>query len=193
VQRALQIAALIFDPADQNMAEYYNQIGYITKMQPNPDLNAAQTYYQKALDISIQVNGRRHPTTAEYLNNIGLVYEVMGEFENARTYVQEGLEIDEESQGPQHTMVAVRLNNLGRILRKMRDPQGALLHHNRAREIYEAEYGLNNVEVAVSLAWASNCHVDLGNTAEASRFRAEADSIMQELFGERPKWYCELQ
>ena len=47
------------------------------------DYDTALEYYNKALDIYLQVLGENHPDTATSYNNIGAVYDDKGDYDTA--------------------------------------------------------------------------------------------------------------
>ena len=69
--------------------------------------------YKASLEIKGKVLGGSHPSFAETLNNIGLLYHKKGEYDKALENYDECLRIKRESLGEAHPSYASTLNNIG--------------------------------------------------------------------------------
>ena len=56
-------------------------------------MTQALEFYQKALKIWLQVLGENHPDVATSYNNIGFVYNNLGEYDKALEFHQKALKI----------------------------------------------------------------------------------------------------
>ena len=79
---------------DINVAASYNNLGLVYEAMS--ELEQAKDYYQRALEIKINVLGAKHIDIAGSYNKLGLVHEALGELEQGRirdffllTYVNE--------------------------------------------------------------------------------------------------------
>ena len=69
---------------DSGVAVYYNNMGGIYQVQG--DISRAKKYYEKALNISLSVNGENDLGVAVCYSNIGGIYQDQGDYVNALTY-----------------------------------------------------------------------------------------------------------
>ncbi|XP_072737943.1 tetratricopeptide repeat protein 19, mitochondrial isoform X2 [Ciconia boyciana] len=76
-------------------------------------LPVAQKMYEKALQISNDVQGETHPQTVVLMNDLATVLDAQGHYDEAYSYVKRAAELAKETQHPEEHMV---LNNLAAIL-----------------------------------------------------------------------------
>jgi tetratricopeptide (TPR) repeat protein len=67
---------------------------------------------QRAVAISDETLGPEHPDTARSLDNLALLYKLMGQYEEALPLFQRALAIWEKVRGPLDPDTATSLNNL---------------------------------------------------------------------------------
>nr|XP_025957170.1 tetratricopeptide repeat protein 19, mitochondrial isoform X4 [Dromaius novaehollandiae] len=73
----------------------------------------AQKMYEKALQISSDVQGETHPQTVILLNDLATVLDAQGHYDEAYSHVRRAAELAKETQHPEEHMV---LSNLAAIL-----------------------------------------------------------------------------
>ena len=66
-------------------------------------------------------------------NNIGLVYNTQGKYEEALEYYQKSLDIEIRVVGGDHPDVATSFNNIGEVYWMKGDQENALVQHQKAR------------------------------------------------------------
>lgn len=93
----------------------------------------ALDYYRRALHIAEEAGDREELATA--LNNIGEVYDGLGQWQEALDYYQRALPIREEVGDLDR--LATSLNNIGGIYNDLGRPQEALDYYQRALSIQE--------------------------------------------------------
>ncbi|XP_014808624.1 PREDICTED: tetratricopeptide repeat protein 19, mitochondrial isoform X2 [Calidris pugnax] len=76
-------------------------------------LPVAQKMYEKALQISNDVQGETHPQTVVLMNDLATVLDAQGRYDEAYSHVKRAAELAKETQHPEEHMV---LNNLAAIL-----------------------------------------------------------------------------
>ncbi|NXM68419.1 TTC19 protein, partial [Serilophus lunatus] len=81
-------------------------------------LPAAQKMYEKALQISSDVQGETHPQSVVLMNDLATVLDAQGHYDEAYSYVKRAAELARETQHPEEHMV---LNNLAAILMHKED------------------------------------------------------------------------
>uniref|UniRef100_A0A8B9DYN9 Tetratricopeptide repeat protein 19, mitochondrial n=1 Tax=Anser cygnoides TaxID=8845 RepID=A0A8B9DYN9_ANSCY len=90
-------------------------------------LPVAQKMYEKALQISKDVQGETHPQTVVLMNDLATVLDAQGHYDEAYSYVKRAAELAKETQHPEEHMV---LNNLAAILMHKKD-------FLQARQVYK--------------------------------------------------------
>ncbi|MFM6269102.1 MAG: tetratricopeptide repeat protein, partial [Dolichospermum sp.] len=91
-------------------------------------------YYNQALPIYRAVGARRGEATA--LNNIGFVYDALGEKQKALDYYNQALPILRAVGA--RGVEAITLNNIGRVYDDLGEKQKALDYYNQALPILRA-------------------------------------------------------
>ncbi|XP_074746494.1 tetratricopeptide repeat protein 19, mitochondrial isoform X1 [Strix uralensis] len=91
-------------------------------------LPVAQKMYEKALQISNDVQGETHPQTVVLMNDLATVLDAQGHYDEAYSYVKRAAELAKETQHPEEHMV---LNNLAAILMHKED-------FLQAKQVYKA-------------------------------------------------------
>ncbi|XP_065588047.1 tetratricopeptide repeat protein 19, mitochondrial isoform X2 [Cyrtonyx montezumae] len=76
-------------------------------------LPVAQKMYEKALQISNDVQGETHPQTVVLMNDLATVLDAQGHYDEAYSHVKRAAELAKVTQHPEEHMV---LNNLAAIL-----------------------------------------------------------------------------
>ncbi|XP_042735819.1 tetratricopeptide repeat protein 19, mitochondrial isoform X1 [Lagopus leucura] len=91
-------------------------------------LSVAQKMYEKALQISSEVQGETHPQTVVLMNDLATVLDAQGHYDEAYSHVKRAAELAKETQHPEEHMV---LNNLAAILMHKKD-------FLQAKQVYKA-------------------------------------------------------
>lgn len=81
-------------------------------------LSVAQKMYEKALQISNDVQGETHPQTVVLMNDLATVLDAQGHYDEAYSHVKRAAELAKVTQHPEEHMV---LNNLAAILMHKKD------------------------------------------------------------------------
>ncbi|KAF4789797.1 Tetratricopeptide repeat protein 19, mitochondrial [Turdus rufiventris] len=82
------------------------------------ELPAAQKMYEKALQISSDVQGETHPQSVVLMSDLATVLDAQGRYEEAHAYSRRAAELARATQHPEEHMV---LNNLAAILMHKED------------------------------------------------------------------------
>lgn len=117
-------------PADLDIAALSNNIASLKKAMG--DVDAAETYLLKALEIHHRELGTRHEETACVCNNLGALYQLSGYHEQAREMHLMALEARREVFGEAHPDTAQSYNNLALALMHTGDPAMAKSHFESA-------------------------------------------------------------
>ena len=77
--------------------------------------NETKTALQKALKIDEQVYGPDHQNVAIRVNNLGLVLQALGDFQEAKKCFERALKILREKLGEDHPNTKLVANNLNSV------------------------------------------------------------------------------
>ncbi len=135
-EKAVSFFELANPPMKMDMATIINNLGFTAKSAGN--LDAAEDYFLKALEIMHSVVGAKHAETASVCNNLGAVYLAAGYLEQAREMHMMALETRNELFGDHHPDTAQSHNNLALALVEMGDREWARKHFEKALEGFEA-------------------------------------------------------
>ncbi|MDO0824092.1 tetratricopeptide repeat protein, partial [Desulfosporosinus nitroreducens] len=111
----------------------------------------AEPLYKRSLEIREEVLGAKHPSTANSLNNLALLYDKQGRYEEAEPLYKRSLEIREEVLGAKHPDTATSLNNLAGLYDKQGRYEEAEPLYKRSLEIREEVLGAKHPDTATSL------------------------------------------
>src|SRR5271165_5955931 len=67
---------------------------------------------ERAIEVSKRVRGPEQPETAAALNNLGFLFQKIGDYPKAEPLLQEALRIRQKVLGPEHPDTAASLNDL---------------------------------------------------------------------------------
>src|SRR5262249_19529030 len=80
---------------------------------------------ERALAITKEARGERHPAYAHSLNGLAEVYREAGEYAKARPLYERALAITKEALGETHPLYATGLNNLAVLYKAAGEPAKA--------------------------------------------------------------------
>ena len=141
----------------------------------------AKTYYQYSLEACLKKFGPEHVDVAVSYNNLGLVHDKLGNYEQAKEYYHRDLAISLKQLGPEHVDVATSYNNLGVVYVNLGNYEQAKEYCHRALAIKLKQLGPEHVDVATSYNNSGVVYVNLGNYEQAKEYyhRALAISLKQ--------------
>jgi tetratricopeptide (TPR) repeat protein len=117
---------------------------------------------QRAVEISRQVYGKKHPTTAAAYNNIGKVHFNVSNYKEALHYYNKSFRINEKNFGLEHISIASNFINIGEVYNKLLKPLGPTVLDD-ALKILQKTYGEDHPLVAAT-------YVNIGLTMIESKF-----------------------
>jgi len=137
---AWQTALAYFEKHDppllMDVAAMTNNLGFTAKA--GGDLDSAEDFFLRSLEIMHAEVGRNHPKTASVSNNLGAVYLAAGYLDQAREMHMMALETRREIFGESHPDTAQSHNNLALALLKTGDRAWARRHFEKALEGFES-------------------------------------------------------
>lgn len=132
------------------------------------DVGGALPLVMRALAIANRAGSGIAPAEAgRWLNNLGLLHQDAGDYEQALAAFTESLAILDRSEGPDSPLPAIPLDNLGQALRQVGRAEEALPRHRRAEELVKRTWGPEHPQYGTALN-------SLGTTLSALDRRAEA-------------------
>jgi tetratricopeptide (TPR) repeat protein len=123
-------------PLMMDVAAMCNNLGFTTKA--CGDLDAAEDYFLRSLEIMHTEAGKDHEKTASVSNNLGAVYLAAGYLEQAREMHMIALETRRKLFGDSHPDTAQSHNNLALALLKTGDRTWARKHFEKALAGFES-------------------------------------------------------
>jgi len=105
------------------------------------------------LQIDLDYFGESHPKVATRLNNIGLVLDSQGKYEEAIEKYEAALQIDRKFFGESHPNVADRLFNFGAALVNQKEYAEAIIKLEQALQIYNRFLGENHPTTKAAISW----------------------------------------
>jgi tetratricopeptide (TPR) repeat protein len=159
-----------------DVAALANNLGFLAKAAN--DLDAAETYFLKALEILHEQYGKEHEETAAVSNNLGALYQAANYFEQAREMHMMALESRRKLFGEEHPDTAQSHNNLALALLETGDRSWARRHFEKALAGFEAlgpDY-LGDLEAVAS----NYCDFlrEEGETAQADRIAERVQAVL---------------
>jgi tetratricopeptide (TPR) repeat protein len=147
-------------------------------------------YYKEAekvdlrlIQLSEETNGQNEITAASY-NNIGNVYDYLGDYDKALEYHNKALEIRKEVLVENHPDTAGSYNNIGDVYANLGKYDKALKYHNKALEIFKDVLGENHPKTANSYNNIGIVYNNLGDYDKALEYYIKALEIKKTVLGE---------
>ena len=81
----------------------------------------ARELYLSAIKNSEALHGANHPSIAETMNNLAVLYKKEGNYGEALDYLKQALKIFKHFYGAQHPSIGICLTNVGDIYRKVKN------------------------------------------------------------------------
>jgi tetratricopeptide (TPR) repeat protein len=154
-----------------------------TKGDKGNNIKRAISYLKKALMIRQEVLGEHHPDTAKNLQKIGLLFQDMGNLNEAKLCYEEALSIDLEILGANHPNVSRDYNNLGSVYSELGDYGKAIEFYEQALEIDSEIFGNNHPNVTIYYSNLGSTYSSLGDSEKAIEYYEKALAIDSEVYG----------
>ena len=138
---------------------------------------------KKALAMSQEAVGLKHMDTAIALNNLGYLYEELGDYAAAKPYYVQALAIRKEVLGLKHPHTALSLSNMGYLLNLMGDYAGAKPYYEQALAIRKEVLGPKHPDTILTLNNLGYLFEDMGDYAAAKPYYEQALALRKEVLG----------
>jgi CHAT domain-containing protein/Tfp pilus assembly protein PilF len=146
--------------------------------------------YRRALELRRRLHGKKHPSYATRVNNLGFLYHELGDHQAALPLYREALAVRKEALGTSHPAFAASLNNLGALLQDMGDYGAALSLYRQAADLNRQIHGEKHPEYATSLNNLASLYQAMGDYRTALPLFREALEIRKEKLGEKDPLYA---
>ncbi len=181
-ERALKIQLSVFGENQLEIAQCYNNVGYVYSLLEDND--KALDYLNKSLQIKLlQPNG--NTDIANTYNNIGAVYDTRQEYHKALDYYKKALNIQLGISGERHTLVATVYNNIGAVYDSQRKYSQAIDHYKKALNLRLDILGESHPDVAYAYNNIGYAHSAQGYYTEAINYYEKALNILIANYGEK--------
>jgi len=143
----------------------------------------AKEYYDRAYQRMKNAEpARTNKDLAYVLNNIGVILDNQGKYDEAFDHYQQVLEMRQKYYPSDHVDIAKSLNNIGSILYKQRRCEEALHYHQRALKMKEKCYPPGHVSIAASLNNIGIILSDQENYNEALKYHERAIEMQKKYY-----------
>lgn len=148
------------------------------------DHQAALGYFHKALASAEAQHGPRSKEVAKVMNNLGVVYNELGEFSNALDYLQRALDIRLAVLGEENNLAATTYQNLGNAYLDAGDTAKAMEYFRKALDINLKVLDPDAPEIAISYNDIGNAWCGLGDYAKGLEYFENAFEIQKKNYGD---------
>ncbi len=136
----------------------------------------AEPLLRQAVSLCERVVGREHILTAQCLGVLALLYQEIGQYEQAEALYRQALKINERL--PNNTLATIRsLDNLGQFLIEIGDYTRAQQCLERALALHHQAYGPEHPVSPALLHNLSRLYLELGQHQPARQLHEQASSI----------------
>ncbi len=171
LDQVVQIRTEINGLADTILAKTYNNIG--TYFYYLGNLNKASSYYEKALQLAMNTKSETS-NIASFMQNIGIIYARMGDFEKALKFFNDNLRINQERLPENDPDIAQIYLNLGQLYSLLSRYDEALEYNDKAEQIYTEKFGPDYGSLGTIYLNKSRIYGQLSDTKEAERYLKNA-------------------
>jgi CHAT domain-containing protein/Flp pilus assembly protein TadD len=153
------------------------------KLRQSGKYNEARTVGERMIALREKALGTDHPDTAQALNSLGILYNIMDNDAQAEQLFQRALAIWEKTLGPEHPALAKALNNLAGIYRTRSDYARAEALLKRALTIDVKVLGSEHPDVAQDYNNLAVIYDDRGDSTKAEPLYKRALAIWEKTLG----------
>jgi tetratricopeptide (TPR) repeat protein len=145
---------------------------------------------EKALATRRAILGEKHPHYATSMNNLGMLYQDMGDHQAALPLYKQVLEVRKAALGQKHPNYANSLNNLANLYHAMGDHQAALPLLQQALQVRKAALGEKHPLHATSLNNLAGLYQAMGDHQAALPLFQQALQVFKAVLGEKHPDYA---
>jgi tetratricopeptide (TPR) repeat protein len=138
---------------------------------------------ERAVEVAKRTWGSKHPKTADALNNLGVLFQNIGDYAKAEPLYKKAFQIDQKVLGPEHPKTATTLNNLALIYEYMSRYAEAEPLLKEALQIRQKVLGPEHPDTAATLTDLASHYFQMSKYDEAEPLCKEALQIRQKVLG----------
>ena len=115
-------------------------------------------YFDQAINIYERKLGKRHLITAACINDLGLAFKPLGNYEDAKSQLERALNIRKKRFIPKPLLVAGSLNNLGDLLSARGNIEENRNHHEKANRYFKKSLDYHKRALVIRKKWLGLKH-----------------------------------
>ncbi|MBL7822655.1 MAG: CHAT domain-containing protein [Saprospiraceae bacterium] len=147
------------------------------------DYPEAEKWYLESKAILEKTGRKKNLDYANSLNNLAVLYRVMGQFEKAEPLYLEYKDIVENALGKEHPDYAWTLNNMANLYWYMGQYEKAEQLYLESKDIMKKVLGKEHPDYARSLNNLANLYMDMGQFEKAELLYLESKDIWEKSLG----------
>ncbi len=136
-------------------------------------------WYVLSKKLRAELLGKMHPEYGKSLNNLAIVYDVMGDYTTAEPLYLESLELRAQTEGKESTAYAKVLSNLSGLYIQTGNYEKAEITGRQATDIRERLLGKEHEDYAASLFNLATIYYATNNFLRALDYYQEAKAIFE--------------
>lgn len=165
-----------------NLSICYNNLG--RAYQSLEKYKEAMEFYNKSLQIRIEILGKNHLDVATVYNNIGDQYQEQGLYDKSLENHLEAIKIRKHLVGENHIDTGYSYHNIAMVYASKRDYDKALEYNLKALDIFFSVYGEEHHNIVMSYNNIGNVYLSKKKYVESLQYFQKALHIGQKIFEE---------
>lgn len=146
------------------------------------DFEAAQAHWKKALELSVDLHGEVHPSTAGHMTSLGYALTAAGDYPAAQAQLERAVDTYEQSSGKDHPAAAAAVMNLAQAHELQGHRDAAFELHERAVRLMSS-WGDDHPYYAIALRGLARARLDRGELEPALELFERAVQINETRLG----------
>lgn len=163
-------------------ASLTNSLGMIYERRAEYDQAAAN--YRQAIETIRSLRGNDFPRVINYLSNLGVTLNLMGNTEGAEPYLAEAVEVAKQLRGERHPHTALAMNDYANFHFSHNNFEEAEEMYSEILDIYVEAFGEEHPAIPVFYNNLGNTRDNLGDYETALDYHQKALEQRIELYGE---------
>lgn len=151
----------------------------------------AESWYFEAIDIFKKLYGEEHNQYGKALNNLGVLYYLMGKFDKCEPIYLKVQQIQRKAVGINHVDYGVALNNLALLYKEIGRIDKAEPYFLESYQVFKNVLGVKHPQYASSITNLAVFYFNLGNLQKAESYYLEAKEVREKVLGKMHPDYGE--
>ena len=151
--------------------------------QINGNLQKAEEFYRKALEIKKLIYGKNHEDTVVNYNNLASLYRNMGNLQKAEKYYLKALNIMKTLKGENHEYFGTFYNNLAELYLNLGNLSKSEEFYRKSLEIMIYNYGENHGNISAHYLNFSKFYEKCGNFEKSKECIEKSVKISENIYG----------